>query len=95
MTLLEPGTIDASTEKHVPCVEQDWNVVKVKIGKEPHPMSEDHHIQWICLVTNCGVHLKYLDVCKDASTNFVMEVNEKALEVYEYCNKHGLWVLKT
>lgn len=89
MTLLESGTVDAAIEKHVPVVEIVEESVTVKVGEVPHPMVPEHHISWIILVTENGFQIKYLNVTGEAKAIF--KTNEKVLEVYEYCNIHGLW----
>ena len=54
MTKLEPGTIEASHEKHIPVVEVKDNTVTVTIGSVEHPMTEEHHIVWVYLQTDKG-----------------------------------------
>ncbi|NLC48667.1 MAG: desulfoferrodoxin [Tenericutes bacterium] len=86
---LVPGTVDASVEKHIPVVEIVDDTVNVKVGDVPHPMTEEHYISWILIVTQSGYQVKYLNINKEAEASF--KVDEKVLEVYEYCNIHGLW----
>ena len=47
MNLLVANTVDAAKEKHVPVIEKGESRVKIKIGSEPHPMTAEHHIEWI------------------------------------------------
>ncbi len=61
MTLLDPNTTDAATEKHVPVVEKDGSKITVKVGGVEHPMTDEHHISFIILETDKGVQKKYLD----------------------------------
>ena len=49
MTYLDPGTVEASREKHIPVVSLDGNTVKVLVGSVLHPMAEEHHISWYTL----------------------------------------------
>ena len=44
MTKIEPGTVEASREKHLPVVTVTENTVKVEIGSQAHPMTEEHSI---------------------------------------------------
>ena len=90
MTLLAPNTVDASGEKHVPAVTVDGNKVAVVIGSVEHPMVEEHYIQWICLETDKGFQIKYLEPNTKPAADFEV-VDEKPVAVYEYCNLHGLW----
>ena len=90
MTKLEPGTVEASHEKHIPVVKVDGDAVTVTIGSAPHPMLEEHNIQWVYLQTDRGGHRKCLEVGKDPMVKFVL-CDEKPLAAYAYCNLHGLW----
>ena len=91
MTELVPSSTDAATEKHVPVVETKGNEVLVKVGSVAHPMLEEHYIQWIAVATENGVQLKYLKPSSSPEAVFVLEENKKVVDVFEYCNLHGLW----
>ena len=60
MKELVANTTDAATEKHVPVVEIDGNLVTVSVGSVTHPMEEKHYIQWISLQTEQGNQRKAL-----------------------------------
>lgn len=78
------------TEKHIPEYEQDGNLVKVTVGSIPHPMTPEHHIEYVTLETNKGTYRKLL---KDSPTiTFRLEDGETIINVYSYCNLHGLWI---
>lgn len=91
MQLLEPGVIDASVEKHVPVFERHGHKVIVHVGSEDHPMTPEHHIEWICLVTCQGVQWKSLEGKTEPCTKFRIAGGENVAAVYAYCNLHGLW----
>ena len=90
MTLLEPGSVDASLEKHVPVVERSESVISVTIGSVDHPMLEEHHIAWVYLQTNRGGQRKCLAIGSNPTVNFAL-CDEEPVAVYAYCNLHGLW----
>ena len=92
MAELVANTTDAATEKHVPVVEVNGNVVTVKVGSVTHPMIEEHYIQWILINTNKGVQLKELKPNQAPEASFVLQDGEEVIEAYEYCNLHSLWV---
>ena len=92
MAELVANTTDAATEKHVPVVEVNGNVVTVKVGSVTHPMIEEHYIQWILINTNKGVQLKELKPNQAPEASFVLQDGEELIEAYEYCNLHSLWV---
>ena len=91
MNELVGNTTEASQEKHIPVVNVDGNKVKVQVGSVLHPMTEEHHISWIYLVTTQGIQRKPLDIEGDPIAEFALNEGEKLLEAYEYCNLHGLW----
>lgn len=88
MTLLEANTTDASLEKHVPAIVIEDGKIKVTVGSVLHPSLEEHHIEWIALVTEDKVQLTYLKPGMEPKAEFA-EVDHGT--VYEYCNLHGLW----
>ncbi|MBQ7038297.1 MAG: desulfoferrodoxin [Clostridia bacterium] len=90
MTKLEPGTVEASVEKHLPVVEVKKDAVVVTVGSVSHPMTEEHSIVWVYLQTDRGGQRKCLKVGADPIVTFAL-ADEKPLAVYAYCNLHGLW----
>ncbi len=91
MVELKPHAEDVAKEKHLPVIERvDGHTVRVKVGSEPHPMTPDHHICFICLETDRGVEVRYLKPDEPARAEF-SDFCGKILAVYEYCNIHGLW----
>lgn len=91
MQELVANTVDAAKEKHVPVVSVSGNTVNVVVGDVLHPMTEAHLINFIVLVTTNGVYRKDLTPSDEPKASFTLAEGEKALEVYEYCNLHGLW----
>ena len=91
MTVLEAGVVEASREKHIPTAEIKCGRVRVVIGEVLHPMSEEHSILWVELVTDKGVQRKYLNPADAPMAEFALTKGEKPIEVYAYCNLHGLW----
>jgi superoxide reductase len=93
MALLEEKTADAATEKHVPVIEKVAGGYRVKVGSVPHPMADDHWIQWIELhcATCETVTRKFLKPGDEPEAFFPCP--EPSCDVFarEHCNKHGLW----
>jgi superoxide reductase len=89
---LKANSTDAAKEKHVPVVTVEGNTVNVVVGSTIHPMTEAHHIAFICLVTDQKAELKKLDPVGEPKAEFVLAEGEKVVAAYEYCNLHGLWV---
>ena len=91
MTEMVPKTADSATEKHVPVVKVDGNIVTVTVGSTLHPMAEEHSIQWICLQTAEGNQRKALAPGQEPVATFAITPGDKVVAAYEYCNLHGLW----
>lgn len=89
MKLLPEKTVDQGKEKHVPEVKRDGNEVKVKVGLQPHPMEENHFIQWIEAVTDNRTYIEFLKPGNPAEAVFRIEGN--ILKIRAYCNLHHLW----
>lgn len=92
MTMLKPNTTEASMEHHIPVFHEMRHKVCVEIGKTAHPMTPEHHIEWVCLVTNCGVQWKHLKPDCTPEVSFRIKSCECVKHVYAYCNLHGLWM---
>ena len=85
------NTSDGATEKHVPVVNVEGNVVSVGIGSVDHPMVDEHYIEWIYIETTSGGQRKTLKPGDDPKVMFVLSEDDKLISVYAYCNLHGLW----
>jgi superoxide reductase len=92
MKLIGENTEDAAQEKHVPIIEsRDENKSLVKVGSVPHPMDDDHYIEWIEIDNTekqktCRKDLKPGE--KPEAKFCSKPENAKARA---YCNLHGLW----
>lgn len=94
MKLIHPKTEEDKAEKHVPVYEKEGNTIIVNVGSVPHPMEEAHHIIWISIITNTGVHVKFLNCTGEPKATFKLGENETPRAIYAYCNIHGLWCQK-
>ncbi len=89
MEKLEAKTADATTEKHVPVIEQVNGGYKVKVGSVPHPMEEKHYIEWIELQVGDQVLTQFLKPGDAPEAIFSTAGTPTAAR--EHCNVHGLW----
>lgn len=90
MTELKVSTNEAGTEKHLPAVTVEGGIVHVKVGSVPHPMTQEHLIEWVQLETDKGTQRKRLKADSEPTVKFYIG-DEKPVAVYAYCNAHGLW----
>ena len=91
-TELIANTTDGAHEKHVPVIEVSGDTVTVKVGSVEHPSLDAHYIEWIVLVTETGMQMKWLKPGMKPEATF--KVIDKPVAAYEYCNLHGLWMAK-
>ena len=89
MELLKEKTEDVGREKHVPVIERTENLVRVKVGSIPHPMEENHYIEWIEIIANGKAYRKFLNPGDKPEAEF--EIKAGKVEAREYCSVHGLW----
>lgn len=91
MEKMLPNTTDEGNEKHLPEIKVVDNEVFVEVGSILHPMEEKHYIEWIVLLYNNKVKKIKLKPGDEPKAIFKIDEDFKTLEVYEYCNIHGLW----
>jgi len=90
MVKLKPKSKDDGLEKHVPVVDMTDKGIKVTVGSVPHPMEENHHIQFIEVLTPTCVYRKELEPGDAPEAEFPVRFAD-VTEVREFCNVHGLW----
>ena len=89
MKLYEENTVGAAAENHVPGIEKTDAGVKVKVGSVPHPMTEEHYIEWVQVIKGDKVCRKYLKPGDAPEAEFCGQT--EAVVAREYCSLHGLW----
>lgn len=89
MKYMKEGLSDGALEKHVPVIEKNGNTYTVKVGSVPHPMQDDHWIQWVELVADDISYTKFLKPGEAPEARFT--VDAKNVFAREYCNLHGHW----
>lgn len=92
MTLLQPKTMDTGNEKHLPVVKRmEGNLISVEIGSVPHPMLEEHFIQWVFIEQGDKYQIKTFKPGEEPKALFYVDEN-LPVKVFEFCNLHGLWM---
>lgn len=89
MEELVANTTDAATEKHVPVIKRSEGKIIVKVGSTTHPMTPEHLIEHIILVTGEGIQRVSLTPSDEPKAEFIDVPGPIA--AYEFCNLHGLW----
>lgn len=85
---------EAGQEKHIPVVEKMEHGTLIKVGSVPHPMEQDHYIEWIEAFRKDGKVVKIMLKPGEAPQAHIGWSVEDLAEVRAYCNKHGLWAKK-
>ena len=91
MKHLSAQTEETMKEKHKPVLTIIDKDVTIKVGEIPHPMTEEHYIEFIEAISLDGKYLKrkYLEPKEAAELKFVC--NSNTMKTRELCNIHGLW----
>ena len=90
MVRLAANSQDAATEKHVPVVVEKDGGVEVTVGSVEHPMTEEHYITFIEVITEKSVCRKILKPGEKPTAFFGIPLAQ-IKEVREFCNLHMLW----
>lgn len=92
MQKLEPKHNEESiTEKHVPIfIKTDEQNTEIRVGEILHPMTQEHHIEFIEAINNDEnlLMIKFLNPNDEPKMHINNTDYKTALE---YCNIHGLW----
>jgi len=89
MRLMREKIKEEGNEKHTPVIKNNDEGVNVKVSSVQHPMTPEHHIEWIEISTENGESKKFLTPNDKPEANF--PVKNKKVKAREYCNIHGLW----
>lgn len=92
VVILAKSNEEGLKEKHVPTYKISNNKLLVRVGEIPHPMTKDHYIEWIALVTNKGNQRKSLKPGDAPFVSFMLDKDEVVEAIYAYCNIHSLWI---
>jgi superoxide reductase len=83
---------NGTDEYHVPVyINDDNGFTSIQVGKELHPMTEEHHIEFIERISRdkTKIILEYMQLGKDPRMELQNTLGKEC--AVEYCNLHGLW----
>jgi superoxide reductase len=89
MVLQLEKTADPGKEKHVPVVEKSASGIMVKVGSVPHPMEDNHYIEWVEVRSGENVYVRGFKPGEKPEFEFC--IPQTNVKVRAYCNVHGLW----
>lgn len=88
---LQANTSDGIKEKHLPQCTYQNHQLHVNIGEVEHPMQEEHYIALVMVKMGGLVQRKELKPNEKPKVIFECGDYHGKVEVFEYCNLHGLW----
>ncbi len=78
---------DVCSESHLPVITFTGGLkasaAQISVGIEPHPMTEEHHIEWVYLQTRKGGQFQYLGVEQKPKVTFALT----GQDAYAYCDR--------
>jgi len=94
MNLEKDNEADADARKHVPRIveEDDGEGIKITIGEILHPMTEEHHIEWVQIMTPYGDIRVKLEVGHEPVVRLPFLKRSDIQGIRSYCNQHALYV---
>ena len=95
MKLIKSSPYENMGEKHVPVIENMGTSHVIKVGSIPHPMIDEHYVQFIEIISKDGRYLKRKYLNPNEEPEMVIKcMNDGDFEAREYCNIHGLYTSK-
>lgn len=90
LVFLPANQTEGATEKHMPIAEFDGSNLVVKVGDVMHPMTSEHLIEWVTI--RYDNFIQHGDFVSEQTPQITFNVgNASNIDVYAYCNLHGLW----
>ncbi|MGE3063431.1 MAG: desulfoferrodoxin family protein [bacterium] len=89
MVKSEPKDKEEGTEKHLPTIKENDDLFLIQVGETEHPMTAEHHIEWIEAVTEESTIRKFLK--PGEKPRMTLNKKYRIKLVRAYCNIHGLW----
>jgi len=89
MQLMQEKREDVGQEKHLPVIEKTPGKVTVKVGSIPHPMEDNHYIEWVEVASDGKAYREFLKPGDSPEATF--QIKAEKITAREYCTLHGLW----
>jgi superoxide reductase len=86
---MQPVEAIFDSAEHTPIIESTPGTLHIQVGTPPHPMEEDHYIQWIEVIEGGKAYRQYLQPGQAPNADF--KVTKPGAKVQGRCSRHGLW----
>ncbi|MHB1483201.1 MAG: desulfoferrodoxin family protein [Saccharofermentanales bacterium] len=84
MKAIFANSTDASLEKHVPVAVKNNGKLEVTVGSIPHPMIQEHYIQWIALAAENKLEIIYLKPGDAPKATFLYSMPVEEVKVINF-----------
>ncbi len=91
MQELVPNSTEAAVEKHMPIPTVENGVLKVSVGEVEHPSIEKHWIPFVAVKVGDLVMRRTIKATEKPEAMFPIGDFKGEVEVYAWCNLHGMW----
>lgn len=93
MRQLQPNAAaGAQPDRHIPMITVDGQRVTVFVGKQTHPMTPRHAIEWIAVSQNDRVYIARIPNDGQPHARFLLNPLDGHIDAYAYCSQHELWI---
>lgn len=93
MRLEEENRDMSNAQKHIPVIVEDQEGgIKITIGEILHPMTEEHHLDWVQIRTANGDIRIRMDLGESPVVELPHLQKSDILGIRSYCNIHGMYV---
>ena len=91
MELIDVKNEETVAEKHKPVISSEGENIKIRVGEVLHPMTKEHHIEFIEAISLDGKYLyrKYLTTEEQPIMEFFCKTGK--MRARELCNIHGFF----
>ncbi len=91
MEELVPNSTEAAVEKHMPVLSIENGELKVCVGEVEHPSIEKHWIPFVAVKAGDLVLRRSIKATEKPEAVFPLGNFKGEVEVYAWCNLHGIW----
>lgn len=92
MVLEEENRDMTNAQKHIPVIIDSPDGLKIVIGEILHPMTEEHHIEWVQVITPYGEIRRRVQLGEEPIIYLPFLGKDDVLGIRSYCNVHGMYV---
>lgn len=82
---------ESINDKHIPIITKTIDGVQIRVGATKHPMTEEHHINFIQAISSDKKYVKTKFLSTEEDPMLCIKCDCKSLWARALCNIHGLF----